>query len=119
MAQWVLQQNRQVVPRRILRRLSKEELHTSNVVEARKREAFDQEIKRRLGDSLEVPKEPDVKELEFEEEYEPEESYQEGSPDDVIPEADAIDSTGRPLNQQPLADLLINAEVLLGHDDNQ
>ena len=33
--------------------------------------------------------------------------------DQVIPEADATDATGRPINQQSVADLLINAEVLL------
>ena len=119
MAQWVLQQNGQVVPRRTLRRLSKEELSINNVVEARKREAFDMEIKRRLGDSLAVPKTPDVDELDIEEEYEIEDTPQEGSPDFVIPEADAVDSTGRPINQQSIADLLINAEVLLGHGETK
>ena len=35
----------------------------------------------------------------------------------IVPEADAIDSRGTPVNQQYVADLLINAEVLLPHDD--
>ena len=35
----------------------------------------------------------------------------------IVPEADAIDSRGTPVNQQPVANLLINAEVLLPHND--
>ena len=31
----------------------------------------------------------------------------------VIPAADAVDATGKPINQQSVMDLLINAEVLL------
>ena len=32
------------------------------------------------------------------------------------PEADFIDKNGKPINQQSLADLIINAEVLLPHE---
>ena len=34
-------------------------------------------------------------------------------------EADAIDKNGKPINQQFLADLMVNAEVLLPHDETQ
>ena len=37
----------------------------------------------------------------------------------VVPAADAVDSTGRPINQQSVTDLLINAEVLLPQGDSQ
>ena len=37
----------------------------------------------------------------------------------VVPEADAVDATGKPINQQSMADLLINAEVLLPHGETQ
>ena len=36
-----------------------------------------------------------------------------------VPEADAVDATGRPINQQSVTDLLINAEVLLPQGDSQ
>ena len=34
-------------------------------------------------------------------------------------EADAIDKNSKPINQQYLADLMINAEVLLPHNETQ
>ena len=37
----------------------------------------------------------------------------------VIPAADAVDATGRPINQQSVTNLLINAEVLLSQGDTQ
>ena len=114
MAQWVLQQNGQIVPWQTLRRLNQEELSHNNLVELAKREAFDAEIKERLGDSILVPPEPDVDESELDE-YEVEDSFDEESLNLVIPVADAGDSTRKPINQQSIADLLINAEVLLDH----
>ncbi len=87
-------------------------------MEQAKRSAFDVEIKRRLGDSLNLP-EKQPKEaadpfhyFDFEDEADP------LSAEQVIPAADAVDATGKPINQQSIADLLINAEVLLGHDDS-
>ena len=55
MCQWILQQNGQVVPRRTLRRLKPEEIYPTNIAEANKRSAFDNEIKWRLGDSVVKP----------------------------------------------------------------
>ena len=34
----------------------------------------------------------------------------------VVPPADAVDATGRPINQQSVVDLLINVEVLMDQD---
>ena len=34
----------------------------------------------------------------------------------IVPEADAIDKNGKPINQQSFADLMINAEFLLSHE---
>ena len=36
-----------------------------------------------------------------------------------MPEADAIDKNGKPINQQSLADIIINSEVLLPHEETQ
>ena len=44
MAQWVLQINGQIVPRRTLSRLKQEEMSNDNVIERSKREAFDRHI---------------------------------------------------------------------------
>ena len=89
------------------------------MLEAFKRQGFDSEIKRLLGDSLAVPVKPEVDDLDQDDEGYLEDGFEEGSPDHIIPEADAVDSTGRPINQQSLADLLINAEVLLDHDETK
>ena len=118
MAQWVLQHNGQIVPRRTLRRLRQEEMSLTNLVEKAKRDAFDAQIKELLGDSVEVPPEP-VKEA-----LDPMNNFDydvedELAADNVVPAADAVDAAGKPLNQQSVADLLINAEVLLDHDESQ
>ena len=52
MAQWVLQQNGQIVPRRTLRRLQQEETSPHNLIKKAKRDAFDDNIKELLGDSV-------------------------------------------------------------------
>ena len=36
-----------------------------------------------------------------------------------MPESDAIDKYGKPINQKSLADMMINAEVLLPHEETQ
>ena len=47
------------------------------------------------------------------------EAFDEMALEAVIPEADAVDAAGRPFNQQSIADLLINAEVLMDHEDSK
>lgn len=51
----------------------------------------------------------------FDEEDEPYED--EEQPVMNLPEADLTDSSGKPVGQQSMTDLLINAEVLLSHVD--
>jgi len=118
MAQWVLQINGKIVPRRTLRRLRREELSQDNLVERSKREQFDARIKELLGDSLSVPTDSPIDNLD------PLNNFDYGDEDDlasdsVIPAAEAVDSTGKPINQQSVADLLINAEVLLNNGDSR
>ena len=118
MCQWVLQQNRQIAPRRTLRCLRAVELAPTNTADVNKRAAFDAEIKERLGDSIALESKPQRESMDptnnFE--YDDEDEYE---PIRVIPEADATDASGRPLNQQSVADLLINTEVLLPYGDSQ
>ena len=37
----------------------------------------------------------------------------------IVPEADDIDKNGKPIDKQYLADLMINLEVLLPHEETQ
>ena len=58
MANWVLNQQGKVIPRRSLRRLTKDERSQSNEVEAAKRAAFNADITSKLGDSIKLPTTP-------------------------------------------------------------
>lgn len=118
MCQWVLQQNGQIVHRRTLRRLRAVELSPSNTAKVNRRAAFDAEIKERLGDSIAIEKPTQRQSMDPMNNFEYEDDN-DLDPSNVIPEADATDATGRPLNQQSVADLLINAEVLLPQRDSQ
>ena len=131
MCQWVLQLNGKIVPRRTLRRLTDDEASTFNEVELRKISAFDKEITKKLGDSITLGptiqsnyrktrkggiQDPSIEDptsvLDFDlETCVPYVDEEETSP--FIPDSYMIDSTGKHLNQQSVADLLINSEVLL------
>ena len=107
MAQWVLKANGNVVPRRTLRPLQVDELHSPT--ETKKRETFDALIERRWGTSTKPsnvipPKDEDT----WEEYHDDDESPR------LIPEIeDIVDANGRLLCQQPAYDKIINTEVLL------
>ena len=108
MAQWILKHNGKVVPRRSLRPLTSDEAFSET--EINKRNQFDKLIKEKLGDSMSpMP----VKNVDpFLELYEDddEEPF-------AIPEVDdPVDYKGKPLNQQPVYDQLINAELMLPND---
>jgi hypothetical protein len=111
MAQWVLKANGNVVPRRTHRPLRVAEIHSPS--EEKKRQVFDALIERRWGTSMSPPKvDPEVKP-----DMEPYEDDQEG--ERTVPDTeDAVDAHGRLLDQQPLYDTIINAEVQmqLGHE---
>jgi hypothetical protein len=105
MAQWILKANGNVVPRRTLRPLNTAELHS--ITEAKKRQIYDALIERRWGTSMSAP--PDKPKDEEFEEYQ--DDYEEPR---IIPDIeDMVDSGGRLLNQQPMYDRIINAEVQL------
>ena len=117
MAQWILNENGRVVVRRSIRRLTPHELSPSNEPEVAKREAFTISIRAILGDSMSAPVNPmsddpcDDWDLEM---YE--DDVDGGAPS--IPEADFVDAAGKPVLQQSFTDTLINAEVLLPHDES-
>ena len=110
MAQWVLQANGQIVPRRSLRNLKTEETN-NNVTEERKREVFMNCIRAKLGDSMSLPSEPLNDEVDDDYDFVPYEDDEEVPR--TIPENEAVDARGKPILQQSVTDMLIHAEVLL------
>lgn len=108
MAQWVLKANGNVVPRRSVRALHTAELHSPS--EVKKRQVFDELIERRWGTSIYPPKPNQISKPDTETDEEPDDEPTLDASTDV---EDIVDSTGKILNQQPLHDKMINAEVML------
>ena len=89
--QWILKFNGEVVPRRTLRPLTTQEIHSDD--ERKKREEFTKRIELKLGSAMFKPKQESVKSefIEYEDEVEKPR---------IIPEIEQlIDSNGKPLNQ--------------------
>ena len=55
MTHWILKQNGEVVPRRTVRKLTKEQFAPSNDVKKANRDDFDADIRRKLGDTFSLP----------------------------------------------------------------
>ncbi len=105
MAQWILKANGNVVPRRSLRHLTVAEIHSPVV--SKQQKIYDTLIERRWGTSMSAPPK-ESKDNTFEEYEDDDEEPR------IIPEVeDTVDSNGRLLEQQPMYDKLINAEVAL------
>jgi hypothetical protein len=114
MCQWVLKSNGKVVPRRSVRPLNPSEIHSE--VEIRKRKVFDELIERRHGTSINPPKpmkgESDTKEPDGAD------GEADTEPAGELPDIeDILDATEKVLNQQPMWDKLINAEIILQKGD--
>ena len=112
MCRWILQQNGKFVPQQTIRRLRPEELTVTNVSESNKRNSFDAEIRDRIGESISLP------ENEGRDSLDPDYNFDVDSEDEdafknIVPKADDVDSVGNRINQQSVADLLINADILL------
>ena len=104
MARWILKSNGRVVPRRSLRPLNVDEIHSP--IEIKKREVFDELIQRRWGTPMTPPNTQQSKAFE---KYE----YHEQQEHPTLEVEDIVDSTGKLINQQPAYDQIINAEVQL------
>ena len=111
MAQHILTHNGKIVPRRTTRRLTIDELH--NPTEIKKRNDYDNRITSILGDCMTLPpKDSDVPDLELLDFSDPD------NPDDAESPAywedgDPVNTNGTAIFETPVADTLINAEVLL------
>jgi hypothetical protein len=91
-------------------------MSVTNVAEVEKQTEFTSAIRRKLGDSINLPtvsKFPTVKDK-FELDLYEDDKFLPM----LIPEAEIVDATGRPVIMQSLADGLINAEVLLPIEDS-
>ena len=100
MAQWILWVDGRVISRQTVRPLSEEEL--CSPMEVARRKAFDIAIKRKLGDSISIPKREEPTE------------YVPYKDDDI-----GVDDVGLPETDEDQYDWLINSEVLLPHQDKQ
>ena len=109
MSQWILKINGQVVPQRSLRKLRPDKL--SKETEVAKRAVFDAAIKLIHGDSFTIRE----KELQ----PNPQDAWDEEDHPIPVPEADAVDARGTPINTSSLADTLITAEVILPHGESE
>ena len=107
MAQWIFKANGRVVPRRSLRPLKVDELHSP--VEIKKTEVFDELIQRRWGSPMTPSKTQKqnvfLKNMKI--------MNSKNSQHWRLEVEDIVDSTGKLINQQPAYDQIINAEVQL------
>ncbi len=136
LCQWVLSEDGNVLPRRTLARLTPHELAVDNEVERDRRKKFNDNIRRKLGDSLtlvenekyplpSIPEETvddlfdmwlddskNLKEFGVDEEQTFEEML--GEVMSVhLPNADICDASGMPVDSPPMSDILVGVELLL------
>ena len=104
MAQWILKENGRVVPRRSLKPLKVDELHSP--VEIKKREVFDEHIEKRWGSPM-TPS--NTQQQNIFERYEDTEQQEQPT----LEVEDIVDSTRKLINQQPGYDQINNAEAQL------
>ena len=105
-----------MIPCQSIRHLRADEQSDSNEVEAGKRVSFNADITAKLGDSVKLPLTPlpDWKEPDWDSEPYGVDTICEHEPF----EADLVDAAGKPILMHSLADVLINAKVLLSKDDS-
>ena len=114
MCQWVLKANGKVVPQRTTRPLHTDELHSPT--EKRKREVFDELIERRWGTSINPPAENTPKDDEYVEYSDDDEPVRTLPEIDELEEEAGVDEVGNSINQQPVYDKYLSAEVSLQHE---
>ena len=116
MTHWFMKSNGQVVPRRTVKRLTAEQLTPSNAVEIAKIAAFDDDVKRRLGDSFSLPVNKERMKTQAKEDSV--DDYCRPTPfldlhaedPSTIPEADCVDANRKPILEHSLTEILISAE---------
>ena len=121
MAQWILAVSGEVISRRTLRRLTREEISPTNEDESYRRRIFMEHIYKKRGTSYQLPCPSTgeqiaddiagVDEVCWKESPFDLGAHEEGTPD--VPDADIVDEFGKPVSENALTDLLIGAEILL------
>ena len=92
MCQWVFKQNFKIGPQQIIRRLEPVELTVTNVSQLNKRHLFDSEIRDLIRDSiylLEKEGKYSMEQDDFDTDSEDEDAFE-----NIIPNADSLDSVG-------------------------
>ena len=112
------------MPRRTVRKLTSEMIASSNEVEKAKRDAFDIDIGRKLCDSFSPPVDalqPESSKEHPTYDYYGKESFMEDEEfrTSKIAVADCVDANGKPILVNSLTDILVSAEVLLRHGEEQ
>ena len=105
MAQAILTSKGTIIPRRSLRKLLVSELHSES--EKRKRQLYDDIIRKKLGDSMTLPKKP------LSTEYIPYSDGVEPDPLHLPSDDDPVDTDGTSVFEKPITDYWIHAEVSL------
>ena len=105
MAQGVLTSKGTIVPRRTIRKLNTSELHSET--EKRKRQLFDDVIRKKLGDAIQQPTRP------LPRDFVPYSDGVEPTPLQLPDENDPIDSDGTSAFEKPITDYWIHADVSL------
>ena len=112
------------MPRRTVRKLTSEMLAPSNDVEKAKRDSFEFDIRRKLGDSFSSPvdalqpensKEHPTYDYYGEEPFLEDEEFRTSK----IPVSDCVDVNRKPIFVHSLTDIIVSAEVLLPHGEEQ
>ena len=115
MAQHILKQTGEIVPRRTLRRLKQSEI--DNDVERLKRHEFNEKIKIKYGDSMTIPTPSDSIELEVDDFIiEPDGDDAEMT---ITMDDDPVDDEGELVFDQPFTEILIGTECVLPVGDGQ
>ena len=104
MAQAVLTHNGKIIPRRTIRHLKTSEIH--NPIEKTKRDHFDEEIRKKLGNATIFPPKPLATDFVS---Y----SDSETDPTEIIEDQDPLDDNGSPKFESPITDYLIHSEIHL------
>ena len=108
MAQGVMNSKGVVMPRRSIRRLTRDEIHSD--VEKRKRQTFDELIRKNFGDSAFFPPEPLPDDFVGYADHEEDESQ-------IPADTDPISGRNNAVFEKPLTDRWIHAEVRLPQND--
>ena len=112
LSQWVWKSNGNVVPRRTIRALQLDEIHSDT--EKCKRDVFDALIERRWGSPMSTPNTDDT---EMTTDAEENENNNDETTKRHIDIEDSVDSKGALINQLPAYDRQLNAEIMVQAED--